>query len=274
MAQANQKSIPPETLIALAKNPSIDLKEAKALLSNDGTKNLYDQARANLGNLSAEEKKERAKSIDKIKNCLKENVWCSPSEVNIDGNKIADAYEDTSGKLDAANYVNDVREFFYTRYAGALRGPLSEMKKQMTFMDFNSTNTQRVGSKIYSDFEKEWKKAMEAAETVQKTNEQTERNSLAYGANGVKKLNYKNEFKKNKFDPTKQNTLQLFGRDESRDATTLTGTGKGNFGGRGKTPNPIRKPSNQSQQNSNTSPSPSVSTPAKPTISGTDLPAL
>jgi hypothetical protein len=278
LAKSNNRTLSDNDANMLAKqmaSGSVSLSDANKLTDAQGTQQLYGEARANRGNLSPDQQKQMQKDIAKVKACLQRDTWCPSNDVTLQNGKQLKAFEAANDS--AADFSPDVREFMYVRYRGALDGPLADMKNAMTFDDFRASTDAATGSTIYGDFVKEWEKAMQAAAKVEKVNADYEKNGMAYGADGVKKIKYKNNFKKDKFDPKKMNTTQLFGRDPNRDATSLAGTGRGNagykgsiYGGKGGARGRPSRP----QAPMRPQPIQPPRAPTGPLVSGTDLPAI
>ncbi len=215
---------------ATASSGTMSLSNAKRFVDASGASQLYAEARNNRGNLSPEKKKEIEQDIGKIQKCLQRDVWCSGNDVRDPktGNVIAKKFEDAPAQ--SADFSNDVREFMYTRYSQALEGPLANMGQAMTFQDFSKETDGATGSRGYQDYMQQWKKAMDAAKTTIDVNRKYKQTAAGYGVGGIKKINYQNNFNRKTFNPSTMTNAQLFGRDETRDATTIAGTGRGNTG--------------------------------------------
>jgi hypothetical protein len=169
---------------------------------------------AALAKQSNESRKATEAEIEKIRNCLGEDKWCSSKAGQIPKKGAFEEFKNA----DPGGLYRDTRETLYKKSLLGVKGGLSDYEKAME-ADLDSRN--------HPDYKK-FKKEMAEAKAEYQRFLQEERAREAYSrSNGG---NYKSPYLNQKnFNPTKMNARQLSGRNVRRGDATFS---NGNYYGK------------------------------------------
>ena len=226
----NNVTVPPQTGCAPT-NKTMSLNEAYqdyALRNQlDGIRTQLRQ-KASKGQSPAAQKAQQ-QDVASIRKCLDRDAWC-PGYSNVgraaaaarkNGGKtppITEPFKAISG--DPGGTYTDTREFVMNRLDAANSGGLDNFMNVMKSSDFNESTDKKIKGdyKPYAQMKADWKAAKKAAAIAQCQNvspSDYDRYKMCQNKN------YKNPYAGNQFDTKTKNTAKLFGRNASRDGTSL-----------------------------------------------------
>ncbi|MBS1982847.1 MAG: hypothetical protein JST16_01640 [Bdellovibrionales bacterium] len=150
------------------------------------------------------------KDMAKIQKCLDLGTWCSsPGHADQNG----DYYNPVKG--DAGNAYSDTREYIMSRLYQARQGGLDKFESTMKSADFNDKTDAKTNNQPYKKMVEQIREAQRAAAIV------NGKQYNAVRAQGRNSPNFKDPYTSQTFNTQTMTTQQLFGRNASRDGTTL-----------------------------------------------------
>lgn len=215
---------------SIGSSGEVILKDLISMVPSQEVPTLYDQARENA---TDDEKKEISENLQKIQPCLEQNKWCWGADEKYNLPPDAKLYSEIQGGDPAGTASGDVRELMYSNIAAANNAPMAERLSRISNSDFNANTDAATSATVFTEFKKQYDENMQAYQAALEANANYEKNGKAFGADGSVSVGYKNKFKGDAWDANTKSFNQLFGRDPSRDATSIAGTGRGNTGYRG-----------------------------------------
>jgi hypothetical protein len=193
---------------------------------------------------AADLEKNKARLTERVQDCMSRGKWCEqvqlrsfkemldigtqPAQVltainnddklkgrgiTIDDVKAGTAYLEAKG--DPGNAFKDTREFIAAQMETAMEGPLSQFLNTVRSADFSEATDAKTGTNNFAIVKQQWEQNMQMARDVRAYAEAAYQECLQ-----VRGLNCERQFNDNNFNVNSMNTVELFGRNTSRDGST------------------------------------------------------